>query len=157
MWSKPSCLAIKPHPYLPRHIVAACTVIVCTRDRPDDLRNCLESILLSRPCATEIIVVDNAPPNDATARLVTEYPVKYVVEPRQGLNWARTCGARTATSDLLLYTDDDVAVDAGWVSAMGKPFADPQVGAVTGLVLARELETPTQEAFEKYGRVFARL
>lgn len=129
----------------------ACTVIVCTRNRPDDLRLCLESILLSQPRPAEVIVVDNAPPNDATARIAIEYPVRYVVEPRQGLNWARTCGARAATSDLLLYTDDDVAVDAGWVGAMCKPFADPQVGAVTGLVLARELETPTQEAFEKYG------
>ena len=130
--------------------ICACTVIVCTRDRPDDLRRCIESILLSDPRPAEIIVVDNAPPNDATARIATQYPVKYVVEPRQGLNWARTCGALAATSDLLLYTDDDVAVDAGWVGAMCKPFADPQVGAVTGLVLARELETPTQEAFEEY-------
>lgn len=128
----------------------ACSVIVCTRDRPDDLRRCLESILLSKPCPAEVIVVDNAPPNDATARIAREYPVGYVLESRQGLNWARTCGAHAATSDLLLYTDDDVAVDAGWVGAMCKPFTDPQVGAVTGLVLARELETPTQEAFEQY-------
>lgn len=130
--------------------ISACTVIVCTRDRPDDLRRCIESILLSEPRPAEIIVVDNAPPNDATSRVATQYPVKYVVEQRQGLNWARTCGARAATSDLVLYTDDDVAVDAGWVGAMCKPFADPQVGAVTGLVLARELESPTQEAFEEY-------
>ena len=72
------------------------------------------------------------------------------MEPRKGLNWARTCGARAATSDLLLHTDDDVAVDAGWVAAMCEPFADPQVAAVTGLVLALELETPAQEAFEHY-------
>jgi GT2 family glycosyltransferase len=128
----------------------ACSVIVCTRDRPDDLRRCVESILLSRPRPAEIIVVDNAPPNDATARVASEYPITYVVEPRKGLNWARTCGARAATSDLLLYTDDDVAVDAGWVGAMCKPFADPQVAAATGLVLAREMETPAQEAFERY-------
>ncbi len=128
----------------------ACTVIVCTRDRPDDLKRCLESILLSQPRPAEIIVVDNAPPSDATATVASGYPVTYVVEPRKGLNWARTCGARTATTDLLLYTDDDVAVDAGWVGAMCKPFGDPQVAAVTGLVLAREMETPAQEAFEHY-------
>lgn len=128
----------------------ACSVIVCTRDRPVDLKRCLEALLLSEPLPAEIIVVDNAPPDDATARVAAGYPVRYVVEPRKGLNWARTCGARAATSDLLLYTDDDVAVDAGWVGAMCQPFVDPQVAAVTGLVLALELETPTQEAFEHY-------
>ena len=130
--------------------ICACSVIICTRDRPDDLRRCLESILASKPCPAEVIVVDNAPPNDATARVATGYPVKYVVEPRKGLNWARTCGARAAATELLLYTDDDVAVDTGWVGALCKPFADPQVSAVTGLVLAWELETPAQEAFEHY-------
>ena len=128
----------------------ACTVIVCTRDRPDDLKRCLDALLLSKPLPAEIIVVDNAPPDDATARVAAGYPVRYVVEPRQGLNWARACGARAATRDLLLHTDDDVAVDPGWVGAMCEPFADPQVAAVTGLVLALELETPTQEAFEHY-------
>ena len=140
----------KPTSPTPTPSSCACAVIVCTRDRPDDLKRCLESILLSTPRPSQIIVVDNAPPNDGTARVAAEYPVTYVVEPRKGLNWARTCGARAATTDLLLYTDDDVAVDAGWVSAMCKPFADPQVAAVTGLVLAREMETPAQEAFEHY-------
>jgi hypothetical protein len=78
------------------------------------------------------------------------FPVKYVVEPRKGLNWSRSCGARVAGSELLLYTDDDVAVDPCWVRSMCKPFGDPQVAAVTGLVLALELETPTQQAFERY-------
>lgn len=129
---------------------AGCTVIVCTRNRPEDLRRCVEAILRCTPAPAEIVVVDNAPPDDGTARVAARYPVRYVVEPRQGLNWARMCGAHAATSELLLYTDDDVAVDAGWVGAMCEPFGDPQVAAVTGLVLALELETPTQEAFERY-------
>ena len=128
----------------------SCSVIVCTRNRPDDLRRCLEALLRSNPRPTEIIVVDNAPPDDATERVAAAYPVRYTVERRQGLNWARTHGARIAASELLLYTDDDVVVDPGWVGAMCEPFADPQVGAVTGLVLALELETPTQQAFEHY-------
>jgi GT2 family glycosyltransferase len=128
----------------------SCSVIVCTRNRPEDLQRCLQSIMRCVPPPAQIIVVDNAPSDDATARVAAGLPVQYVVEPRQGLNWARTCGARVATSDLLLYTDDDVAVDAGWVGAMRGPFADPQVAAVTGLVLALELETPAQEAFERY-------
>src|SRR5688572_5127894 len=43
---------------------STCSVIVCTRDRPEDLKRCLDAILLCKPHPTEIIVVDNAPPND---------------------------------------------------------------------------------------------
>jgi glycosyltransferase involved in cell wall biosynthesis len=127
-----------------------CTVIVCTRDRPSDLQRCVESLLQCDPPPAEIVVVDNAPPNDATERVAARYPVRYVVEPRKGLNWARTRGARAATLDIVLYTDDDVVVDPGWPAAMCAPFDDPQVAATTGLVLALELETVAQEAFERY-------
>ncbi len=131
--------------------IADCSVIVCTRDRPDDLVVCLDSLMLARPRPREIIVVDNAPPNDSTARVAARYPVRYLVENRRGVNWARSSGARAATSEILLYADDDVAVDAAWVGALCQPFADPAVGAVTGLVLARQLETLSQQAFEHHG------
>jgi len=135
------------------------SVVVCTRDRPEDLRRFLDSV---RPAAgpdVEVIVVDNAPSDDRTERLAAGYPVRYVREPRPGLNWARGRGARTATGEVVLYTDDDVVVDAGWVDAMRRPFADPGVAAVTGLVAAIELETAAQEQFERFvgfGRGFDR-
>jgi glycosyltransferase involved in cell wall biosynthesis len=136
----------------------SCSVIVCTRNRARELRRCLDSICRSGTAA-EIIVVDNAPLDDATARVAASYPVQYVVEHRPGLNWARSRGARVATSDVVIYTDDDVVVDRAWVDAMRSPFADAAVGAVTGLVLPLELETPAQEAFERFvgfGRGFER-
>jgi GT2 family glycosyltransferase len=45
-----------------------------------------------------------------------------------------------------------VIVDAGWVSALARVFAsDPEVMAVTGLVIPDELETEAQRLFETYG------
>ncbi len=40
--------------------------------------------------------------------------------------------------------------DAGWARAIAAPFADPDVGCVTGLVLPLELRTKAQEVFELY-------
>jgi Glycosyl transferase family 2 len=70
----------------------SCSVIVCTRNRARELRRCLDSICRSGTAA-EIIVVDNAPLDDATARVAASYPVQYVVEHRPGLNWARSRGS----------------------------------------------------------------
>jgi GT2 family glycosyltransferase len=127
-----------------------CSVVVCTRDRVDDLRQCLESLCASKPKGSEIVVVDNASPNDGTAKLAAKYPVRYVHEERQGLNWARSRGAREAQGEVVIYTDDDVIVDPNWIDAMRKPFVDLDIAAVTGLILPRELETPAQEYFENH-------
>jgi glycosyltransferase involved in cell wall biosynthesis len=127
------------------------SVVVCTRDRTDDLRRCLDSLLAVATSGGEIVVVDNAPADDATARLVAGYPVRYVREDRPGLNRARRRGARAARGEIVIFTDDDVVVDPGWVAAILEPFAAPRVGAVTGLTLPLELETRAQELFEDYG------
>jgi len=107
-----------------------------------------------------VLVVDNAPSDDTTARVVAGYPVSYLCEPQPGLNWARARAIRHAKTEVVLFTDDDVVVDPGWIDAMRAPFSDAQVGAVTGLALPLELETEAQRMFEDYGgfsRGFRRL
>lgn len=138
------------------------TVAVCTRDRPDDLARCLEALARSAYPDLDVVVVDNAPRTDATARLVRErFPgVRYVREPRPGLDWARNRAILEARGAILAYTDDDVIVDAGWARAVGAAFArNPGVAALTGLVAPYELETDAQHLFEAnggFGRGFAR-
>jgi glycosyltransferase involved in cell wall biosynthesis len=127
------------------------SVVICTRDRTDDLESCLDSLVLQTQAGGEIVVVDNAPSDERTALLVARYPVHYVREERPGLNWARDRGAQAATGEIVLYSDDDVVMDPGWISAMLAPFAHPRVGAVTGLTMPLELETEAQELFERYG------
>src|SRR5215217_776370 len=41
-----------------------CTVLVCTRDRPSDLRRCLTALCANVSEEVEIIVVDNDPPDE---------------------------------------------------------------------------------------------
>ena len=141
-------------PNISKHVTESalptCTVVVCTRDRVDDLRQCLDALCPSKPEGSQIVVVDNAPPNDLTARLASEYPVRYVREERQGLNWARSRGAKEARGEIVIYVDDDVVVDPNWIDAMRRPFIDPGISAVSGLILPRELETLAQEYFENH-------
>ena len=131
------------------------TVAVCTRDRPDSLRACLIALLALDYPQVELLVVDNAPSDEATAQLVQQqFPtVRYVREPRPGLDWARNRAIAAATGEIIAYTDDDVVVDSGWVTALVRPFlADPSVMAVTGLVVPYEIETKAQLLYEeKYG------
>ncbi len=70
------------------------TVVVCTRDRVADLARCLDSLCRLDYPKLDILVVDNAPNSTATEQLVrATYPnVRYVCEPRPGLDWARNRG-----------------------------------------------------------------
>ena len=128
------------------------TVAICTRDRPDDLRRALDGLATQVLRASEILVVDNAPSSDATRRLVAGCPgIRYVHEPRPGLDVARNRALREASHDLVAFCDDDAVPEPEWLAALVAGFADPQVAAVTGLTLPLELETPAQEQFEAMG------
>jgi O-antigen biosynthesis protein len=130
------------------------TVAVCTRDRTAQLAECLAALCQLDYPALDVLVVDNAPSSPATAHLVSAcYPqVRYVCEPRPGLNWARNRAIAEARGEIIAYTDDDVVVDRGWVRALARVFAEEaEVMAVTGLVVPLELETEAQLLFEQYG------
>ena len=125
------------------------SVVICTRDRPEQLEKCLRSLQsLSQP-TQEIIVVDNAPATEATKEVVAKIPgVRYILEPRPGLSAARNTGIRHSTGTIIAFTDDDVAVHPDWIRRIQQGFENPQVMAVTGLVLPGELETESQLTFQ---------
>ncbi len=128
------------------------TVAVCTRDRTAHLALCLNSLQTLRYPLLDLLVVDNAPSRKDTEILVKErYPrIRYIREERPGLNWARNRAIVEARGELIAYTDDDVSADPGWVTALVKIFGeDPEVMAVTGLVVPHELDTEAQILFEK--------
>jgi GT2 family glycosyltransferase len=145
-----ACTAPPPSSSQSPHISVA--VAVCTRDRLSDLARCLDALKSLIPAPDEILVVDNAPANDAAAQLVARYQgINYVRESRPGLNWARSRAVLETQSDVIAFADDDVVVARGWIEALRRAFSDPVVGVVTGLVLPLELETDAQLLFEHYG------
>ena len=126
------------------------SVVVCTRDRPDELEQCLAALAAQRYPLYEISVVDNAPHDDATRRVVERWAARYVLEPRPGLDWARNRGLAEAQAPIVAFTDDDARPDPGWLEALAAGFAVPDVHAVTGPVVPAELETRAQALFEDY-------
>ena len=97
------------------------SVIICTYNRCLLLEQTLQSLRgIGVPLGLEweILVIDNNS-SDATRETVEahrEYlPVRYLHEPRQGKTCALNHGVSLARGDLLLFTDDDVQVDADWL------------------------------------------
>lgn len=143
-------------PYRPKS-----TVVAITRDRPEDLRVCLDALMQLPDDGQEILVIDSCPATDASYELVQGYrsKVRYVLEERPGESTARNRALREARYELVAFTDDDAAPDPGWLRALVRNFRDPRVACVTGFVGPLELETRAQEEFERHsphGRGFER-
>src|SRR6266702_1340070 len=65
------------------------SVVVCTRDRPEELKRCLVSIKSQSVVPQQIIVIDNASRDNRTKEIALEIGVTYVREDRPGLDIAR--------------------------------------------------------------------
>ncbi len=133
-------------------VYPAISIVICTRDRPEQLARCLAAVRQLKYPAYETIVVDNAPKGPGSAAIAEAAGARYVREDCPGLDWARNRGIAEAHHDIIAYTDDDTAVEPDWLQAIATTFKDPNVMAVTGLVVPAELETRSQYLFEvQYG------
>lgn len=130
-------------------IAGGVSVVVCTRDRLQNLKRCLAAIEGLHDPKFEVVVVDNAPSSTATEDYVRQLPwVRYVREDRPGLDWARNRGVAAARFPIVAFTDDDTKVDRHWLSGIRRAFAQDEVMAMTGLVAPMKLDTYAQIYFE---------
>ncbi len=129
------------------------SVVLCTRERPDDLAGALASLRTIDYPDFEIVVVDNAPATDATARVIAaaaDPRVRRVIEPVAGLSNARNAGLRAARHDIVAFTDDDVVVDPHWLHGLARGFGRADdVSCVCGMVPSGELRTAAQAYFDR--------
>jgi len=141
-----------------RDKAASITVAICTRNRPDQLRRALGSVLAQVPAPADVLVVDNEPSDDRTEILLRrEFPgVRYVREDVPGLDFARNRALRSSASDVVAFLDDDAVAEPGWLAAVLGVFHDfPTAGVCTGRILPLEVGTDAQRMFEANGGLFA--
>lgn len=112
------------------------SVVVPTRDRPELLRRCLQAVQ-EQVCEVpfEILVVNDGV-EDLSRGIADEFGlVKILRGPRRGPAAARNVGVAAAGGDIVLFTDDDVVPNSGWVQAALSAFQQqPEVLGVVGKV-----------------------
>lgn len=102
------------------------SVCVCTYMRPAPLASLLASLAAQvvHNFGFEVIVIDNDA--RASARAVVEsasrchpdLPVRYGVEPIQGISHARNRSVELSRGQFIAFIDDDEEADANWLSAL---------------------------------------
>ncbi|MFH1776656.1 MAG: glycosyltransferase [Candidatus Omnitrophota bacterium] len=79
----------------------------------------------------EVIIVDDGS-TDETARLVKEYPVKYIYQKNKGPAAARNLGWRSSTGEIVCFTDADCMAEKAWVSKLVSKYNSKRIAGVGG-------------------------
>jgi glycosyltransferase involved in cell wall biosynthesis len=106
-----------------------CSILISTYNRAPHLKETLES--LAKVCvpagiSCEVVVIDNRS-TDSTAEVVRSarlphLSVRYLYEARPGKSHALNQAIAATTSDILLFTDDDLRFPANWIEGMCAPI-----------------------------------
>ncbi|MCA1454142.1 glycosyltransferase family 2 protein [Bradyrhizobium sp. BRP22] len=121
--------------------MAQISIIVCTHNRAESLRVCLNSIehaATTTPAIdVELVVVDNAS-TDATAALLrdwqrsTSIPCRVVFAAQRGLSQARNCGVDHATGKIIAFTDDDCTLASDYFERLEQAYAEDATPSLRG-------------------------
>jgi glycosyltransferase involved in cell wall biosynthesis len=105
------------------------TVMICTWNNPvrlDLTLAALRSCRIPAGISWEIVVVNNdcgETTDNAVAAHRHTLPIVLAHEPVPGLSRARNRGLRIARGKLIVFTDDDVTVNEGWLDASWEAYA----------------------------------
>jgi glycosyltransferase involved in cell wall biosynthesis len=117
------------------------SVIVPTHGRSSMLQRCLSALAAQRYAPFEVIVIDDASPDDTQdmlRRFAQAHPGFALTvlrnSPQIGANPSRRRGIEQSRGSLCAFEDDDCIADPEWLAELCAGFASERVGAVTGIV-----------------------
>jgi hypothetical protein len=116
------------------------SIVIPTRARPDYLRVALASIAPQAAAAgAELLVVEDGRPSPEVGALAARFGAAHLSHTRPlGLNAARNTGVAHSHGELLVFVDDDVEVDPGWLQALLAAAREhPDVQVFTGPIRPR--------------------
>ena len=125
-------------------------VILCTRNRPDDLARCLDSLAVQTRPADEVWVIDasDAPVDagptgqrpvnvGATGPPVSDSPPApsslHIIHTTPGLPSQRNLGLRRTQTDVVAFFDDDVELEPDYLAALMAAYERHWAAGVGGI------------------------
>lgn len=132
------------------------SVLIATRNRPDDLVPCLKSVLAMEHGDFEVVVLDQSTSavSEEAVREALGAPehLRYIRSDSKGKSAALNLLFEAACGELWAFTDDDCQVPSDWLTRIEHAFTvSPEAGIVFGQVTPG---TSNTEGEHKYTPAF---
>jgi GT2 family glycosyltransferase len=131
-------------------------LVLCTRNRPAEVRTCLGTVREQTQVPNRVLVVDSSD-DDATERVIAElagaWPTGHAIEYLRAdppTTRQRATGIDATDEEIVHFVDDDTVLERGYFGAIVDTFAadhDRELGGVGGFV--------TDQPPHRFGRVDA--
>jgi len=131
----PHRLQILPEP---RTDFPSVSLIIPTKDAPEMLGRCLESISKRTSYSNfEVILMDNETTEERSLQLMQQYPVRRIPFPDPfNFSRANNQGATAATGEFLVFLNNDVEIiTEDWLQHLLYYAEQPEVGAAGALLI----------------------
>ncbi len=130
------------------------SVVVCVRNRPQQIIDCLRALSASTYGNFELVIVDDAS-TDATPQAIMEFASAHPGcrlnllrnAVNLGVSGARNVGIAAARGDVILFTDSDCVVESTWIERMVGALQAEHADAVCGAVYDRAPRNLAERAF----------
>lgn len=100
--------------------------MLATHGRPELLAQALPTMAGDLEAGDELVVVESGGRRAAPVVAAADSPatVRHLVTDEPGKSWKLNRGVEATRCPIVLFTDDDCAVEPGWAEAMAEPFHD---------------------------------
>lgn len=123
------------------HALIRASVIIPTYERPDELRQCVASILSQTVRPTELIIVDDGNLPGIPLREELEgagIACRYLKKDRPGLTESRNAGLKIATGEVIVFFDDDVTLEPEYIEQLLAVYdgdREREIGGAAGVIV----------------------
>ena len=139
------------------------SVLIISYKRAKYLRNALDSLFKQNVKPNEVVIVLK-PSRDRSEEVIKEFSdklnAKLLIQEGNGAIDAYVQGIKYASSDIILFLDDDAVAESDWVEKYVRLFSEnPDVGGITGLYVGVKIVNDTiikESLYEDYAEGFHR-
>jgi GT2 family glycosyltransferase len=137
------------------------SVIICTRNRRDDLIICLQSIAIQTVSPTQLIIVDSSDipvTADASITLICQQIQRnntqlIMLHTAPGLPFQRNRGIAQAQADIVYFFDDDVQLEPTYIGLMNAMF-EQYPDFVGGMGRVKNIGVPPTAKYRLFRTLF---
>jgi len=116
------------------------SVVIATKDRPDDLKECIESIFNQTELPDEVVIVDSSKDN-RSYKVVQRFNLSSGVKPffryfhtsKQSSTFQRNMGVEVAKGNIIHFIDDDVILEPDYLRQINAIYRNDSTGEIAGV------------------------